>query len=587
MADRKNRVPKRTSPKTLPHLPVVPTPSTKREHWYNSPAAIAALIFACLVLIMWGAYNPHSGFGYETAFPYMSETGPAVRSFFFSDEMRPHTSTFYHLGYLLSEALGVRGSYVPFQVVYALLWWARGMLVFVILRKFLPDCPSLCYCAGALAVVHSSDGALQWVGQLNQFGFIFWMLLAAYCFICAWDSKRWSTGAPLAVATAAFEYMSLWSYESQILLILVFPVIVMLARREWNKPGRLLTWYSVPATYLVITYLRYAHSGGQSYQESVMRKSWSLASIAGDWAFNIGASLEFWNWTTPDWKYPPGLAHILSVLAALIFSGGLWAVIRLGSDRDRENPFAGSLRTCWVLLVFGFVILALSFPVYLMLGSARMLWRTQFLSGVGSGIVMAACLGLLSSAPLQRKGKMALVIAAGAIITYFGSVSAIQKGGFHRWVWERHRTAMLEVLRIAPDVAPRTLIVLTNVPQGGDPFGDNMWFDLAIRLVYPGIPAAGVYYYEDGTPAPGNHMVLEGTSWHWDGKGFGHLFNTTPLASTVVVRYDPSGIGKLLEKLPPFLNKAPYAAQSYQPENVISAPISPIVVRRYDIPRMF
>jgi hypothetical protein len=34
--------------------------------------------------------------------------------------------------------------------------------------------------AGALVIVHSSDGALQWVGQMNQFGFIFWMLLAFY-----------------------------------------------------------------------------------------------------------------------------------------------------------------------------------------------------------------------------------------------------------------------------------------------------------------------------------------------------------------------------------------------------------------------
>ena len=43
-------------------------------------------------------------------------------------------------------------------MVYALLWWARGLLVFAILRKFLPECPSLRFCAGALTLVHSSDG---------------------------------------------------------------------------------------------------------------------------------------------------------------------------------------------------------------------------------------------------------------------------------------------------------------------------------------------------------------------------------------------------------------------------------------------
>jgi hypothetical protein len=129
---------------------------------------------------------------------------------------------------------------------------------------------------------------------------------------------------------------------------------------------------------------------------------------------------------------------------------------------------------------------------------------------------MASSLGLVSFVPLERKGKIALVIAAGAVITYFGSVSAIQKGGFHRWNWERHRTAMLEVLRFAPDVAPGTLIVLTNVPRGSDPFGDNMWFDLAIRLVYPGVSAAGVYFYEDGTCARqslGSRRYLLALGW--------------------------------------------------------------------------
>jgi len=145
-----------------------------------------------------------------------------------------------------------------------------------------------------------------------------------------------------------------------------------------------------------------------------MRKSWSLASIAGDWAFNIGASLEFWNWTTPDWKYPPGLAYMLSVLAALVFSAGLWTVIRLEKHRDRANPIAGSARTCWILLATGFAILALSFPVYLMLGSARMLWRTPVSirsrqrnrDGVQPGVGVLCALGAKrQDCPRDRGGR--------------------------------------------------------------------------------------------------------------------------------------------------------------------------------------
>src|SRR5437879_1055013 len=80
---------------------------------------------------------------------------------------------------------------------------------------------------------------------------------------------------------------------------------------------------------------------------------------------------------------------------------------------------------------------------------------------------------------------------------FLWNLSAIQKGGFHRWIWERHRTAILQILRIAPSVKPGTVIVLANVPKDNDPFGHTMWLDLAIRLSYPRVPVDGVYFYAD------------------------------------------------------------------------------------------
>jgi hypothetical protein len=426
---------------------------------------------------------------------------------------------------------------------------------------------------------------MQLLGQMNQFGFIFWMLLAMYCFLVAWDKTRWRVAAPLAAAVV-FEYMSLWSYESQLLLILIFPVIVVLARREWRRPARLIAWYSVPVTYLVFAYLRYSHSGGQSYQESVLRKSWGLASIAGDWAFNIAASLEFWGWQRSGWRTPRSEAHLLSAIVAVVFAAGWVAVIRLGSDRDRPNPFAVNVRSCRNLLAAGVVTLALSFPVYLVLNSARGLWRTQILCGIGSGIVMAAVLALISWAPVGKAGRMAIVLTAGAIVTYCGSVAAIEKGGVHRWDWDRHRIAITELLQFAPRVQPETVVVFTNIPKDGDPFAaDNLWLDTALRLAYPGTPVAGVYFFADGSPGPGNNLTLEGGSWHWDGKGFARMFTTAPLTRTIVMEYHVSPPGKLLQTLPSWLCKNVCDAELYHPNAAVAGgAISPIAARRFEVP---
>src|SRR4051794_11621978 len=92
---------------------------------------VPAAVYAVLVLVMWAPYTLFSGLPYETFFPLMSETNNWWRGFLYScDPLRIHTNTFYHASYLLARVLGMQGSFVTYQITYALLWWARGLLVF-------------------------------------------------------------------------------------------------------------------------------------------------------------------------------------------------------------------------------------------------------------------------------------------------------------------------------------------------------------------------------------------------------------------------------------------------------------------------
>jgi len=225
----------------------------------------------------------------------------------------------------------------------------------------------------------------------------------------------------------------------------------------------------------------------------------------------------------------------------------------------------------------------LSFPVYLMLASSRMLWRTQFLSGVGAALVFTALCGFATHVFRRESAKGALFLTLGGVIVFYGSVSAIQKSAFHRSRWDLHRNAMEEILRVAPSVRPNTVVVLKNVPQSGDPFGHNMWLDLSVRLAYPGIPVAATYFYEDGTSGPGANLKAAGNEWKWDGTGIAPIVRATSLANTIVVDYQLSGRGKLGAAFPAYMCPTSCAMELYRPDFVITGPVSPIARRRYRI----
>jgi len=547
-------------------------------------ATLGAGVYAAMVLIMWGAYNVFSGFPYETGLIYNSETHPGLLGFYYTaDRLRLYESNFYHLSYVLGEMLGVGGSYVPYQVVYATLWWARGFLVYLLIRRFIPNRVVLAYVAGALVLVHASDGALQWVGQMNQVGFIFWTLAAFLALTMALET-RWAFSIPWIILAGLLEHRSLWSYESQIFLILVFPLVLILhPRRRWGKLAALAAlWYIVPAIYIRLTIDRYA-STHNTYQESVLRKSWTAGSIASDWWFNISSSLEFWKWVRGPWRGSVVSAELLSLLLAAVFLAGGFILMRLWGSAKARTAELDFRRLGWFLTV-GAVVLILSFPVYLILDSARGLWRTQMLSGVGAGMVLAGLAGFAAMVVWRPAWRTTAFLLLASAIAFEGSLAAIQRGATHRFIWDRHRTAIREVLQVAPSVHSGTLVILTGVPAGEDPFGDDLWFDFALRLVYPNMFVSGAYFYSSGAPAPGDNFAMRDGELVWNGKGIAPLVKEAGIAQMIVVRYDPSGKGQLETSFPrPLCAPDCRAAGEYHPENMITGPISPRALRRYNL----
>jgi hypothetical protein len=146
---------------------------------------------------------------------------------------------------------------------------------------------------------------------------------------------------------------------------------------------------------------------------------------------------------------------------------------------------------------------------------------------------------------------------------------------------------MRQILRVAPSVKPDTLVVLTNVPKRADPFLHNMWLDVALRLCYPGIRVGGVYFYDDGTPSPGNNIVADGDQWRWDRTAFPPELRQASLANTVVVRYDDAGDSTLISRFPASLCRSRCATELYDPARVVTGPVAARTVRRYRLESAF
>jgi hypothetical protein len=532
---------------------------------------------------MWLPFNPCGGMPYESHFLFNSEVWPVSGFLFPSDSLRPHTSTFYHLAFLLGEALGIGGSFVPFQIVYAALWWARGYLLYLILRRVLPGQVLFAFFCGALVIVHASDRALMWVGQLNQFGFMFWMLLAFYLFVRALQSagprrSRWF----LAGAIAA-QHMSLWSYESPLPLILFAPVALLLSGqlRARAHTGTLAAWYIVPALYLTLTVHKYVTNIEASYQSAVLRSDWTLAALATDLWFNMVNSLLFWRWSDNlAWDLPEQWLGALSLLGMAVFAAGSVGV--LAFQNVQEKPTSWPPRQWLVLLLLSAAALLLSFPAYLLLDSAASLWRTQFLSGIAAALLWGSLAALAASLLPGRWLRAWIFLVLGAAITSFGVGSAVRLGAFHDQIWSRHRQAVDAMLTLAPRLPEGAIVVAVDVPKANDPFGANMWFNFALKLAYPGMRVGGIYFYDDGTAASGNHLRLESAQWVWDGSGESPGFRHRGIERSVIVQYESAGKARIADEPPALLSPDENARAQYAPRAVIqSGPPSPRAVRRY------
>lgn len=549
--------------------------------------------YTLLVICMWAWHGLGSGLGYETTFVLNSETKPGLRGFRYeADRLRVFMSLFYHLAYELARLIGQDGSFVTYQLVYGALWLLRGLLVFWVVRMLAQASDPTAFLAGAFTILHAADSSLNWVGQLNQFGFILWMLIAFFLVLRAFDDGRslkvsmgFAAGATLSAG------LSLFSYESPLFLVLFFPLIAIILFDKWShrKLWILAIYYVVPGIYCLLSVVAYlVRTRRHTYQFSVLRSDWDSWAILGDWVHNVWHSLAFWRW-------PKGYADLAPEAGAtgmvVFFFCGLAVIILvvgfvfLRRMQDSEQAVNLSPIDARKVALLGLAMIVLSYPVYLVLGGATSGWRTQLLSGPGAGIFFAGAVSLIGSVrPLGHRLGFGGALTASIALVVHGIWASQSQALVHRLNWDRHRDIVAGVLMAAPKVKEHTFIVLINESPQSLIFGHNMWWDVASRLAYPMQAVAGMYFEAPKRPAPGVKIEFAGSRLALQ-SDFPMMFEETDIANLLILDVLADKRVRVADRVPDWFEIAPQFRDRYDPTSRIKQGLpDPRAVRRYLTP---
>lgn len=512
---------------------------------------------------IWGTFAFDRGLPFETSFPVACQNS-WYDCLNYPDELRPYNSLFLGLGYLLGFN---NGSYVTYQLLYGFLWWGRGVFTYLIFRRLFPEYPLFSFLIGALVLIHASDGALNWIGQLHQFGFMFLFILATYLLLESWQADNLRRAIVFLVLSLPALYISLWTYESHFFLILSIPLVLLILRPKLNFRfiATAAAWYIIPTIYGWLQFKKYLISKVNNYQTSIVRPDLSLSTILTDGQAHVWQSLQFWKWGSTLPPYNVGkLAPEVAILCVITFIAGAYLLSPSSGFSGLRLPSIKSLSSC---LGLGLFFLILSLPVYLLIAGNTTFWRTQMLSGFGAALCLGSGICLLAQLLPKSRYQALFVVIACAAIVFSGVRSGVALQGFHEYRWQIHRSVMDQIAHLVPSIKDNTMILLTNMPKAyeKDPFGAAMWFDFPVQLTYPNRKVVGYFIYENGEPVTDNPWKFTAIGMEWERRGMLQKLDQVTYSQIIALRYSTDGKISLLEQFPRELLPQKIDTTSYKP----------------------
>ncbi len=315
------------------------------------------------------------------------------------------------------------GSFLGLNLILAVALFVKGLALYSVLRRLLPEYPALAYAAGVLFIVYPADDAAFALYVVGFHVSIAAYLIATYCFLVY---QQRPAGLPLAGIWLGL-LVSLGIVETAYPLVIATPLLLpgMLSLPEWFRLRRkptlselwraakpLCVWYAIPLILLAYAeWLILSGSDPFGYQNARFAQDNSLPALLGGLirAFHW----QIWEaWTNALLLIGPvrlTSPHTWVTLGSVAITGG---VLWLHKDNKQSTL---SPRFYGRLLITGMIVLALGVVLFVLSAFRDSIERTTLFSSIGAVVVIITLMLALTRSPRPIRYGVGIVLLIMAL----------------------------------------------------------------------------------------------------------------------------------------------------------------------------
>lgn len=474
----------------------------------------------------------------------ISEEGQAISWFITAGHfaMRPLNAAAFILSHEISP-----DSFLGFNLVAIVAFAAKGMLLYGILRKLLPQNALFALGVALLFVIFPADDGLFTFRGLNIHVAVVLYLAAVYLLLMYVERPKLLKAVLLWMCLIA----SIFTYEVSYPLAAFTPMILLWHRRRVDRSvvRAALIWWCAPL--ITFLYSAFTFVYGNTYQSWVLARSGlNRAEVLPEILQSVTFAYQrhFWD----GWLIALRLITLpmvgIAAVATLVAAG----LFRLRSSPVQTNH-AGK-RPYVVLLFAGLIIIFLGYIVYMITPYRQLTWRMYYFSGIGGALSIGCFVYLLASQTRWRRGVFAGVMC---VLIFLASVRALDQHQYYVQLSQQQQALLSGVIRSVPRLRePATLVVVDETNQYRDNWtlGTRFLLESAIQYIYDDYSVQAILCSYD--PATHSFVALpelreqcvfseSGVELYQDGA----TAESHRYADVVLVQYTEHGV-TLLEHVP-------------------------------------